>query len=80
MGVAYNTSSLTTKRNTFWKVLDSGTSIPAINLQHCRAFVKMEQRKPFRFDECFPHLRQYRTINSTDAKGPITLLTYGEHG
>lgn len=33
----------------------------------------MEQRKPFRFDERFPHLREYSTINSTDAKAPIIL-------
>ena len=33
----------------------------------------MEQRKPFRFDERFPHLREYSTINSTDAKAPVIL-------
>ena len=33
----------------FGKVLDTGTSIPSINLQYCREFAKMEQRKPFRF-------------------------------
>ena len=57
----------------FGKVPDTGTSIPSINLQYCRAFVKMEQRKPFRFDERFPHLREYSTINSTDAKAPVIL-------
>lgn len=57
----------------FGKVPDTGTSIPSINLQYCRAFAKMEQRKPFRFDERFPHLREYTTINSTDAKAPVIL-------
>lgn len=57
----------------FGKVPDTGSSIPPINIQYCRAFVKMEQRKPFRFDERFPHLRGYSTINSTDAKAPIIL-------
>lgn len=57
----------------FSKVPDTGTSIPSLNIQYCRAFVNMEQRKPFRFDERFPHLREYSTINSTDAKAPIIL-------
>lgn len=57
----------------FGKVPDTGTSIPSINLQYCRAFAKMEQRKPFRFDERFPHLREYTTINSTDTKAPVVL-------
>ena len=57
----------------FGKVPDTGTNIPSINIQYCRAFVKMEQRKPFRFDERFPHLRDYSTINSTDAKAPVIL-------
>ena len=58
----------------FGKVPDTGSSIPPINIQYCRAFVKMEQRKPFRFDERLPHLRGYSTIiNSTDAKAPIIL-------
>ena len=57
----------------FGQVPDTGTSIPFINIQYCRAFAKMEQRKPFRFDERFPHLREYSTINSTDAKAPVIL-------
>lgn len=57
----------------FGKVPDTGTSIPSINLQCCGAFAKMEERKPFRFDEQFPHLREYTTINSTDAEAPIIL-------
>lgn len=57
----------------FGKVPVTGTSIPSINIQYCRAFVEMEQRKPFRFEERFPRLREYSTINSTDAKAPIIL-------
>lgn len=57
----------------FGKVPDTGTSIPSVNIQYCRAFAKMEQRRPFRFDERFPHLREYSTINSTDAKAPVIL-------
>lgn len=57
----------------FGKVPDPGSSIPPINIQYCRVFVEMEQRKPFRFDERFPHLREYSTINSMDAKAPIIL-------
>ena len=45
----------------FEKVTNTDTSIPSINLQYCRAFAKMEQRKPFCFDEQFPHLREYTT-------------------
>ena len=57
----------------FAKVPDTGTSIPSINLQYCRAFAKMEQRKPFCFNERFPQLRKYSTINSTDVKAPVIL-------
>ena len=57
----------------FGKVPDTGTSIPSINLQYCKAFAKMEQRKPFRFDERFSYLREYSTINRTDAKAPVIL-------
>lgn len=57
----------------FGKVPDTGKNIPSINVQHCRAFVKMEQQKPFRFDEQFPHLWDYSTINSMDAKAPVIL-------
>lgn len=57
----------------FGKVPDTGSSVPPINIQYCRAFVKTEQRKRFRFDERFPHLREYSIINSTDAKAPIIL-------
>ena len=57
----------------FGKVTDTGTSIPTINIQYCRAFLKIEQRKPFRFEKRFPHLREYSTINSTDVKAPCIL-------
>ena len=64
----------------FGKIPDTGTSIPSINIQYCRAFAKMEQRKPFRFDERFPHLREYSTINSTDAKAPVILGSKNSFG
>ena len=56
----------------FGKVPDRGSKIPPINIPYCRAFVKMEQRKFFRFTERLPHLG-YSTLNSTDTKAPIIL-------
>ena len=50
----------------FGKVPDTGSSIPPVNIQYCRAFVKMEQRKPFHFNERLPHLRGYLTIQIKD--------------
>ena len=54
----------------FGKVPETGTSIPSINLEHLQRWNK-ESHFVSIFDERFPHLREYTTINSTDAKAPV---------